>query len=421
MRLSKPAAFTLQASIIMFFLAGSSAPTPLYAVYQAAWGFSPITITVVFGIYAIAVLATLLVVGALSDYVGRRPVLFVATLLQAAAMVIFATAHGVGALVAARIVQGLSTGAAAGAVGAGMIDLDRAKGTVANAVGPMLGTATGGLLSGLLVQFLPAPTVLVYVVLAAIFVAQALGVVAMPESVTPRAGALASLRPHLRLPTHLRGPMFVAAPVLVATWGIIGFYGSLGPTLVRKLAGSPSLALGGLVLFSLAFSGAVTVLLTRTRAARPVMVSGTVALVVGVALTLIAIPTHALALFFVSTVITGAGFGLGFQGAVRTVLPLAAPEERAGVLSTLYVVAYLAMGVPAVLAGLRVVHGGGVLGTAREYGLAVMALAALAMLGTLLRRPADGAPAPGALPAIWRPCLPARPEAAAACRPRSSA
>ena len=46
MPLSKTAAFSLQLSIILFFLAGSSAPTPLYSVYQAAWGFSPVTVTV---------------------------------------------------------------------------------------------------------------------------------------------------------------------------------------------------------------------------------------------------------------------------------------------------------------------------------------------------------------------------------------
>ena len=89
MRLSQGTAFYLQASIILFFLAGSCAPSPLYAVYQAAWGFTPITITLVFGIYAFAVLAALLVFGSLSDYVGRRPVLLVATLIQAVAMSIF--------------------------------------------------------------------------------------------------------------------------------------------------------------------------------------------------------------------------------------------------------------------------------------------------------------------------------------------
>ena len=131
------AAFYLQASIAVAFLAASSAPTPLYAAYQAAWHFSPITTTVVFGVYALAVLAALLVVGSLSDHIGRRPVLLTSIALQAASMLVFTTAGSVSALMAARIVQGIATGAALGAVGAGILDIDRAKGTITNAVAPI--------------------------------------------------------------------------------------------------------------------------------------------------------------------------------------------------------------------------------------------------------------------------------------------
>jgi len=389
MRLSRTAAFYLQASIILFFLASSSAPTPLYAVYQAAWGFTPVTTTIVFGIYAVAVLATLLVVGSLSDYIGRRPVLIAAAVVQAIAMLIFATADGVGSLIAARIVQGLATGAAAGAVGAGLLDIDRARGTVANAVGPMLGTATGALGAGLLVEYLSTSTAAVYLVFAAIFIAQAIGVALMPESVSRRPGALASLRPQFRLPPQARRALVLAAPVLVAAWALAGFYGSLGPALVRRIAGSGSLALGGIAMFVLAGSGALAVLVTRARSPRTVMTIGATALVSGVAITLLAIASSSIAVFFVGAVLAGAGFGAGFQGAIRTVLPLAASHERAGVLSILYVIAYLAMGAPAVLGGLRAVHGGGVITTAREYGIAVMALAAIALAGALVRRPSD--------------------------------
>jgi MFS family permease len=394
MRLSRTAAFYLLASIILFFLAGSSAPTPLYGVYQAAWGFTPITITVVFGIYAVAVLITLLVVGSLSDYIGRRPVLIAATLLQAVAMLVFATAHGVSALLAARVIQGVATGAAAGAVGAGMLDIDRARGTIANSVGPMLGTATGGLLAGVMVQYLPAPTQLVYVVLGVIFIAQAIGVALMPESVIRRPGALASLRPQFRLPPQVRHAMLTAAPVLIASWALGGFYGALGPTLVRRIANSSSLVLGGVLIFVLAGSGALTVLALRNRSPRTVTSLGAGALVVGVPVTLLAITTSSVPVFFVGAILAGAGFGAGFQGAIRTVVPLAAPSERAGVLSILYIIAYLAMGVPAVLGGIRAVHGGGMFTTAREYGIAVMALAALALIGTVLRRPSEASAAP---------------------------
>jgi hypothetical protein len=378
--------FLLFSSIILFFLAGSSAATPLYAHYQAAWGITPLTVTIVFGVYALAVLAALLVFGALSDHVGRRPVLIATAIAQALAMVIFATAGGVADLIAARVLQGVATGAAAGAVGAGLLDLDRARGTTANAIAPMLGTATGALLSGVFVQLLPAPDRLVYLVLGAIFIVQAIGVVFVGETIAPRPGALASLRPQFRLPLASRAPMLVAAPALVAAWADVGFYGSLGPSLVRHLVGSSAPVLGGLALFVLASSGAITVYVTRARPALVVMRLGTGALLAGVALTLAAISASSTLLFALGAIVTGAGFGGAFQGSVRTVIPTAAPHQRAGLLSVVYVIAYLAMGAPAVLGGLRAVHGGGVVTTAREYGVAVMALAALALVGTFMRR-----------------------------------
>ena len=101
----------------------------------------------------------------------------------------------------------LERGAALGAVGAGMIDLNKARGTTANAVAPAFGTATGGMLAGFLVQYLPAPTHLVYAVLGVIFVLQGIGVTLMTDTIAPASGALASLRPQLNLPVAARGPL----------------------------------------------------------------------------------------------------------------------------------------------------------------------------------------------------------------------
>ncbi|HWF22749.1 MAG TPA: MFS transporter [Acidimicrobiales bacterium] len=385
LRLPTTVAFALLVSIVVSFLAGSSAPTPLYRVYQSEWGFSPMTITVVFGIYAVAVLVALLTAGTLSDHLGRRPVLVVALILQGAVMVIFATAGGVPALLVARVVQGLSTGAAVGAVGAGLLDLEKTRGTIANAVAPVTGTATGALLSGLLVQFLPAPTHLVYLVLLGIFVIQALGVALMSETSTPIPGALASLRPHVGVPPLVRRPLLVAIPALVAVWSLGGFYASLGPDLVQQVVGSSSPVLGGAALFVLAGFSALTVLVLRATPPRTVMFLGTVALITGVGITLVAVALTSGVVFFIGTAVGGVGFGAGFQGAMRTVLPLAAPHERSGVLSAIWVVSYLALGLPAIVAGFLVVHGGGFLSTTWEYGLAVMVLAALALAGLAWR------------------------------------
>jgi hypothetical protein len=317
-----------------------------------------------------------------------------------AALVVFATADGVTALMVARIVQGLATGAAAGTIGAGLLDLSHSRGTIANGVGPIAGTATGSVGSGLFVEFLPEPTHLVYLVLLGAMVVQFVGVLWMPETSVRKPGALASLTPQVGLPSGARRPLLVAVPVLVAVWSLAGLYGSLGPTLVRLVSGSDSVALGGLSLTVLAGSAAITVFFVHSLAADRVMAYGTAAVVVGVGITLVGIDNASTALFFVGGVVAGAGFGAGFQGALRTVLPHAAPHERAGVLSTIYVVCYLAMGLPAVAAGYLVVHSGGVLATAREFSVVVMALGAAALVGLLVTRPRPRTATRPAMPAL---------------------
>src|ERR1700722_3018702 len=282
LRLSgRPAVFVL-ASLIVALLASSAAPTPLYAIYQARWHFTPITTTVVFGVYALAVLTALLTLGKLSDHLGRRPVLLTALAVHAGSLVIFATATGVPALLSARVVQGLSTGAALGAIGAAMLDMDRELGTFANAVAPGLGSATGAIASALAVRFLPDPTHLIYLALIGVLALQAIAIAAMRETVSPAPGALASLRPEITLPRALRAPVLTAVPVLFAVWALAGLYGALGPALVHTLTGSGNVVLGALSLFVLAASAVVATVALRRAAARTVMVFGIVTLITGV-------------------------------------------------------------------------------------------------------------------------------------------
>jgi predicted MFS family arabinose efflux permease len=381
----RPAVFVL-ASVIVALLASSAAPTPLYAIYQSQWHFTPITTTVVFGVYAIAMLAALLTLGRLSDHVGRRPVLLTAIAVHAGSLVIFATATGVPALLSARVVQGLSTGAALGAIGAAMLDMDRELGTFANAVAPGMGSASGAILSALAVRFLPDPTHLIYLALIGVLALQAAAIAAMRETVIRAPGALASLRPEITLPRALRAPVLTAVPVLFAVWALAGLYGALGPALVHALTGSGEVVLGSLSLFVLAASAVVATIVLRRVAARMVMLFGIVALITGVAVTVMGVGLGSAAVFFAGSAIAGAGFGSGFQGGIRMVVPLAAAHERAGLISLLYVVSYLGLGVPAVLAGFGAVHDG-LINTARYYGAAVIALAALALFGLLRNRP----------------------------------
>jgi MFS family permease len=314
-------------------------------------------------------------------------VLLTALAVHAGSLVIFATATGVPALLSARVVQGLSTGAALGAIGAAMLDTERELGTFANAVAPGLGSATGAIASALAVRFLPDPTHIIYLALIGVLTLQAVAIAAMRETVTREPGALASLRPEITLPRALRGPVLTAVPVLFAVWALAGLYGALGPALVHTLTGSSNVVLGALSLFVLAASAVVAIIVLRRAAARTVMLFGIAALITGVAVTATAVSLGSAAVFFAGSVIAGAGFGGGFQGSIRLVVPLAAAHQRAGLVSLLYVVSYIGLGGPAVVAGFGVVHGGGLIDTARYYGAAVIALAGLALFGLLKNRP----------------------------------
>jgi predicted MFS family arabinose efflux permease len=374
------------ASIIVTFLAASAAPTPLYATYQRAWGFSALTTTVIFGVYAIALLGSLLTAGRLSDHVGRRPILLVGIAGQVIAMVVFADAHSVTALLSARIIQGLATGAAIGAIGAAMLDIDPTRGAVANATAPGLGTASGALLSAFAVQWLPAPAHLVYLVLGAVLLVQAGGVLLLPETSPKVPGAARSLIPQLEIPAQTRGPLSAAAPVLFAVWALAGFYGSIGPSLIDHLVGSDSVIAGGLGLVVLTGVAALTTYVLRELPASNVMLVGTTALIAGVALTLLAVWAESPLTFFAGTAVAGVGFGAGFQGGIRLVAPLAHPDQRAGVLSVLYLISYPGLGIPAIVAGVAVVRGGGLMATSYEYGLAVIVLAAVAAINLVRLR-----------------------------------
>jgi predicted MFS family arabinose efflux permease len=303
-------------------------------------------------------------------------------------MVVFATADGLGALLAARVLQGLATGAALGAVGAGMLDLDRERGTVANAVAPALGTAVGGVLAGALVRYLPQPTHLVYLVLAAVYVLQGLGVALMAEPGSRRAGALASLKVQLRAPRSTHGPLLMAAPLLVAGWAIAGFYGSLGPALMQRVFGLDSSWAGGVSLFLLAGSASAAVLTLHRTHERRMRLAGAAALAAGTAAVALALALHSAVAFFAASMVAGVGFGLGFQGAVRSVMAAVAASERAAVLSIVFVLSYLAMGLPAVAAGFVVARTGHLTETALGFAAVVVVLAAIALHAAARKAPA---------------------------------
>ncbi|MER6075617.1 MFS transporter [Streptomyces sp. NPDC001817] len=385
--------FALHASILVGLLAASSAPTPLYTLYQAEWHFSALTVTVVFSAYALALLVALLAVGTLSDYLGRRPVLAGALLAEAAAMAVFATAHGVAELIAARIIQGLATGAASGAAGAALLDFEYpgrpGRAALANSVTPVSGMAAGVLASTALVQYAPAPTHTVYLVLLALFTAQAAALALTPETAHPHPGAWRSLRPRIAIAPSARRTMLLTAPGVTAAWALGGFYSSLGPGLARTIDPLAPRAVGGLLFFALSSAAALAVVAARTLPASTAHTGGAAMLIPGALLTLSSPYQHSLVALFAGTVLSGVGFGAVTQGTLRQLLSRSAADESAGTLAAYYVLSYLAMSIPAILAGV-LTNRYGLTTAVSLYGATVvlLALTAFAVPPLPRRRPA---------------------------------
>lgn len=366
--------------------ASSSAVTPLYRLYQQSMHLSPLMITLVFAVYAISLLAALLTVGGLSDYVGRRPVILGGLLLNALAMILFSYAGDVGQLILARAVQGLCVGTATTALGAAILDTDRKRGPLLNSVTAFLGLTAGALGAGLLITFAPDPLHLVYELLFAL-TALMIGLLwFMPETVSRKAGALASLRPHVRVPAQSRAALLRITPATIATWALGGFDLSLMPTVVASAMQVSAPWVGGVVVAVLCLSAALTVAALRHLPARRLLLLGTAALSLGMIVSLIFIWQHHVPGLFLGSVIAGIGFGASFAGALSTILPTAEAHQRAGLLATFYVLSYLAFSLPALGAGVAVPFVGLAMVT-YLYGAIVILLAVVSMIASLRAAP----------------------------------
>ncbi|CAI8745727.1 MFS transporter [Pseudomonas sp. IT-P258] len=384
---SNRASLWFLAITLLSFLAASTAPTPLYHLYQEQMQFSAATLTLIFGVYALSLLAALLTVGSMSDYLGRKPVIFTAVLLNTLAMLLFIYADSVAWLISARVLQGFATGMATAVLSATLLDTDRQHGPLVNSVAPLIGMALGGMGCGLLAEFAPAPLHLTYWLLLVLFVMQAVWVWRLPESVTRQSGAWASLRPTLHVPVQARATLWRVLPINTATWALGGFYASLAPSLVRTATGSTSNLIGGATVAALTVTGALMIYTLRNQAATKALQLGACSLPTGVALILLGVHSASLPLFFLGTLVAGCGFGAGFLGAVRSLVPLALPHERAGLMSAYYVLSYLAFCLPALLAG-NLARTFGLVATTDGYGAVLMVLALSAMAGLLRSRSA---------------------------------
>ena len=378
-------AFWIVAGTLGLFLFAAAAPSPLYAVYAAKFHFSAIVLTEVFAVYALALLVALLVTGSLSDSVGRRPVILAALAIELASMVMFIFATSVEWLFAARVTQGIATGLATSPLAASFVDLHSPErptlAPTVNSAAPIVGLALGALASAALVQYGPDPLYLVYWFLIAGFAIAAVGIALMREPSTARSAL--RVMPRLGVEPSVRPSFLAALPILIAGWAVGGFYLSLGPSMVLRLAQTSNRLLGGLAIFVLCGVGAACIVLARSWPADRSISLGATALVAGLLVTVASIYLGSPALFIVTTAVTGVGFGIAWLGVLRSLVLRASATGRGALLAAVFIVAYVSFALPAVLAG-YLVSRIGLHDAALWYGGAVGLLAVAGLVGTRL-------------------------------------
>lgn len=361
---------------------GSTLVTPLYVIYAEEFGFSELTLTLIFSAYSAGNIASLFILGRLSDQIGRRrtalPAIGVATL----ATLVFLFAAGTAWLFVGRFLSGLAIGMASGAATAWVVDLTRnrkAQRGAAISTGAIFGgLAVAALVSGAIAQYAPAPLKLPFVIYLAVLATLALLVSRTKETVEDRAESIdeISLEPRVGVPREIRTRFVSPAATAFATFGVCGFYAALAPTLLRRDMDVSNLAVSGAVVCELFVAAAITAVATSSLKSRTAMLSGAATMIAAVALLVTAQFLQSLAVLVIGAAVTGVASALGYRGSLQVINEIAPKERRAEVISTFKIVCFTGNAVPVI--------GVGVISSLWSPEAATISLAALAVALALL-------------------------------------
>jgi MFS family permease len=364
-------------AVLFLLFAAAAAPSPILPALESQWHFSSWLLGLAFATYALAVLAALLTVGRLSDHLGRRPVVLASTAVELIAMLGFLVADNIWVFVVARALQGLATGGVTGAISAAIADYAGERGArltaTLSSVAPLAGLASGAIFSGVVSDLSSSPKRDVFAAFATFCVSALIAVTRVAESSSKQPGALQTLWLRVAVPPAARRAFWSAMPVAVAVWMAGGLYLSVVGETARVLLDVRDQFAVSLLIAGLSATGALAVLVTRGWPLRRTVPAGTLLIALGMSLELIAVERTSTAALIIATVLSGIGFGTAFAGAVGLVVPHARPHERAELFSAIYVVNYLAFGLPAIAAGFLI----------RPWGLSTAVLAYTALIGTI--------------------------------------
>jgi MFS family permease len=354
------AAFWIVGYTFAVTMAFSALPTPLYVLYQARDGFSTFMITVIFAAYAVGVVASLFLVGHLSDWAGRRRMVLFAVLVNMLSGLVFLLWPATPGLIVARLVSGVSIGMLTATATAYLSELHalarpgagRSRSEIVATAANLGGIGLGPLLSGLLAQYLGHALVLPYLVAEALMLGGAIALALAPET-----AAVPERRPAYRpqrvsVPAAQRPVFLAAATVGGVAFALFGVFTSVAPSLLAGLLHNDSHAVAGLMAFAV-FGASAAAQIVFNRASRRAQIGlGLAALLAGLAMVTAAAWLPSFWLLLAGGIVAGAGAGAAFRGTVATVISITPANMRGEGLAGLFLGSYIGLAIPVVGLGL---------------------------------------------------------------------
>ncbi len=349
-------------------MVGSSAPSPIYGLYQQHMHFDHAMLTAIYGAYSLGTVAALFVLGQLSDRIPDRRVLLTAALAcSALGGLLMALAHSVPALLIGRFFAGMGTGCIMGPATAALVELDPMRDRVRAAVLATV-AVTGGITSGIVITAAAleahvAPTLVPF---AVIMIGASLAILLLrivpwaPRDVVPATAHRETReKPSLSLMIREAGPGFWLSCAGMATaWMVGGCFLALGAIFARQLAGIHNPALAGLTIAVFQIVAGCVQLGSRNVAPRRLVLAGLGLMIAGLLLALLAAAFSVAALFAIGALLTGGGYGAAFSAAAAIGNRSAPAQGRATIVSFTYIAGYLGNLIPVITLGLIADHCG---------------------------------------------------------------
>lgn len=332
---------------------GAILPTPLYPLYRQAFGFSQVTLTLIYSVYVLGNLVALLLFGRLADQIGRRSASLPAIGVCMASAVVFAAAAGTPWLFVGRALSGFSTGLAAGAATAWIAELYSGgrSGTAARiaAAANFFGCASGPLLGGLFAQFAASPLRLPFFVYLVLLCAVAGLIPFAPETLAnPKRLREVSLKPRLGVPQQIWLGFVAPATAGFATFALIAFYAALIPNLLAASLHQPAPLVAGAIVGELFGIAAVTILSSGRIGSQAAMLGALALLLPSVWLLVGAELAQSLPLLVSAAALGGIAGGLGYRGSLEVINRIAPPDRRSEVVSSYLVACFAGNSLPVI-------------------------------------------------------------------------